>query len=110
MAKNMTGIEIIKYILQRKGHPEAKKIKFDTNLFEIMTNFEVIDLLSTMEDIIGYNVPDKYIDNAKTVQEFINIFQRSFKEQMPNVPKNLTFTQRRELLNLRTKQVLYRVR
>ena len=109
---NMTSIEIIKYIIKNRGYETLSNKKLDakTNLFEYISHLDVMDLFLTLQDIQGYTIDDKYIDNAKTVEDFIQIFRRGAKAQSPNLYKNLNMAQKRELLNLRTKQVLYRNR
>ena len=108
----MSSIEIIKYIIKNNGYEilSNKKLDAKTNLFEYISHFDVMDLFLTLQDIQGYNIDNKYIDNAKTVEDLIQIFRRNAKAQSPKLYENLSMAQKRELLTLRTKQVLYRNR
>lgn len=105
----MTTFEIVKSIIAKKGYMPAHMIKQDTNLFAVMNNFEILDIVSELQEMLNTPFQEIYLTNVRTVRDLIRAYQAQSRANLAQDLK-LTYNQLRTLVPAREKQVKFRTR
>ena len=74
-------LEKVKAILSEQFDVEEDSITPDTNLSEDLEadSLDVVDLLMSIEDEFGIEVPDEEIENIKTVDQLVKYIEANMK-------------------------------
>lgn len=102
----MTTFEIVKKTIESKGYMHPKNIKLNTNLFKHMNNFEILDVVLSLEGLLNTPIQDKYLESAETVGDLIRAYQQQSRDNLEQ-KLNLTYQQLRALIPVREKQAKY---
>lgn len=105
----MTTFEIVKNIIVTRGYMHPNEIKLNTNMFTHMNQFEILDIVLSLEDFLKTPIHDKYLDKAKTIGDLINAYQQQSRDN-PEQKLNLSQQQLRALVPVRTKQAQHKTR
>ena len=105
----MTTFEIVKNVIARKGYMSANEIKQNTNLFEKLNYFDILDIISDLQDILNTPIQEKFFNSAETVQDLVRAYQAQSRANL-NQDLKLTYQQLRTLVPARTKQANFRTR
>lgn len=105
----MTTFEIVKNVIVKKGYMSANEIKQNTNLFEKLNYFDILDIISDLQDILNTPIQEKFFNNAETVQDLVRAYQAQSRANL-NQDLKLTYQQLRTLVPARTKQATFRTR
>lgn len=75
--RNSNGIGKVKAILAEQFDVEEDKVTADTDLQEDLgaDSLDVVDLLMSIEDEFGVEVPDDEIENIKTVGSLVSYIE-----------------------------------
>lgn len=105
----MTTFEIVKNIIVTRGYMHPNDIKLNTNMFTHMNQFEILDIVLSLEDFLKTPIQDKYLDTAKTIGDLINAYQQQSRDNLEQ-KLNLSQQQLRALVPVRTKQAQHKTR
>ncbi len=105
----MTTFEIVKSIIVKKGYMPAHMVKQDTNLFNHMKTYDILDIVSELQEMLNTPIQEKYLTNVFTVRDLIRAYQSQSRANLAQDLK-LTYNQLRTLVPTREKQIKFRTR